>query len=342
MGVEEEDKPASDTLVVINESDADRGISERPNQGVRSSSFGQHEDLSTGRMTEETERGIMAFAMSTRDAMGFGARNRKSMKKVMSQLRKRRSKKWRNSLEVDDSLSTSMHGRLTVHALRMNDSRVGGDEETGCEKSKQMQYRLSARVPRTGKWYRFLRKVGVTVGTAAIYEDTGDENNGCLCFGFSFNYLVTRFINFLFRASFLRVLFTGALGFYILTLFFALLIFASGINHPDCVHVNGQTFGQSGAGNRFSDAYELSWTTFSTVVRHVVNDLHGMEGSNSNGSLLISTSGFWIGFPFHIRYGRFALSKMCRNTDTLHFRVIRRRVVCKFLWGHRIWEGRSH
>lgn len=54
-------------------------------------------------------------------------------------------------------------------------------------------------------------------------------------------------------------------GWFSLSFGFALMIMAIGYQRPDCVHVNGQDFGTTGA--EFLDAYALSWTTFSTVVR---------------------------------------------------------------------------
>jgi hypothetical protein len=48
-------------------------------------------------------------------------------------------------------------------------------------------------------------------------------------------------------------------------LIFAALILWAGRNRPVCIHVGTETFGNST--NRFGDAYALSWTTFSTVVR---------------------------------------------------------------------------
>jgi hypothetical protein len=160
-----------------------------------------------------------------------------------------------------------MHGRLSVstsHIHQHHDS----DEESGraSTQSRGIQYRLSAHTPRTGLIHRFLGSFGITLGSAGIYDDAGGAiDSGCLCCGVSPNRWVTAYLNWTFRASFLKVIFTAAVGFYILTLFFALLIFWSGVNHPECIHVNGQDFGASGDGNRFRDAYALSWTTFSTV-----------------------------------------------------------------------------
>lgn len=254
------------------ESDApdSRLISERPkNEKVDSSSFRLPTDLETGKPLDH-ERGMVKTVMPARNACDSQARRRTNFKKAMSPLRKRRSRLFRKDLEIDDDLTTSMHGRLMVQASRINSTEGIGeedDEETGSDKSKGIQYRLSAERPRRGLLYRFLGLFGCTVGTAGIYEDDAAENSGCLCCGCSPNRWVTTYLNWTFRASFFKVLFSAALGFYALTLFFALLIFASGTNHPRCVHVNGKDFGQSGPGDRFSDAYALSWTTFSTVVR---------------------------------------------------------------------------
>lgn len=267
-GDDEDSTSASDPH---SKGESDVGISERPNaihQRVQSASF---RSLGTDNALDE-QRGKIARAMSTREAMGSQARRRSYLGKALSPLRKRRVR-WRNDDdEIDDDMTTtSMHGRLTVTASHMHSSRDTGydsDEETGSNKSsKGIQYRLSAHTPRNGMFYRFLRSIGVTVGDAGIFDDAGgNDASGFLCCGVSPNRWVTTYLNWTFRASFFKVIFSAAIGFYTLTLTFALLIFWSGTNHPDCVHVNGQNFGDSGRGDRFGDAYALSWTTFSTVV----------------------------------------------------------------------------
>eukprot|EP00544_Gedaniella_sp_CCMP2646_P003330 CAMPEP_0202510394 /NCGR_PEP_ID=MMETSP1361-20130828/53271_1 /ASSEMBLY_ACC=CAM_ASM_000849 /TAXON_ID=210615 /ORGANISM="Staurosira complex sp., Strain CCMP2646" /LENGTH=726 /DNA_ID=CAMNT_0049144655 /DNA_START=114 /DNA_END=2294 /DNA_ORIENTATION=+ len=249
----------------------DMGISERPNamhQRVEHSSF---RSLGTENAPDE-ERDKRAKAISTRDAMGSQARRRDHLKKtIISPLRKRRVR-WRSNVDGGDEMDSldrapSMHGRLSVstsHIHQHHDS----DEESGraSTQSRGIQYRLSAHTPRTGLIHRFLGSFGITLGSAGMYDDAGGAtDSGCLCCGVSPNRWVTAYLNWTFRASFLKVIFTAAVGFYILTLFFALLIFWSGVNHPVCIHVNGQDFGASGDRNRFRDAYALSWTTFSTV-----------------------------------------------------------------------------
>jgi hypothetical protein len=63
----------------------------------------------------------------------------------------------------------------------------------------------------------------------------------------------------------MAVILSACAGFFFFTLLFALLIYGIGMHRPSCIHVNGVDFGTTGA--NFLDAYSLSWTTFSTVVR---------------------------------------------------------------------------
>ena len=84
-------------------------------------------------------------------------------------------------------------------------------------------------------------------------------------FSLKYDFLVIKYFHWAFRSSFSAVFCSGALAFFSLTLLFAVLIYLSGINKPSCIHVNGVDFGTTGA--NFMDAYALSWTTFSTVVR---------------------------------------------------------------------------
>uniref|UniRef100_A0A6U5MNB7 Potassium channel domain-containing protein n=1 Tax=Grammatophora oceanica TaxID=210454 RepID=A0A6U5MNB7_9STRA len=78
--------------------------------------------------------------------------------------------------------------------------------------------------------------------------------------------MVTNYLHWSFRSSFLVFVLSGALVFFALTLIFALLMWVVGQYEPHCIHVNGQDFGDEvGDGNEFSDAFALSWTTFSTV-----------------------------------------------------------------------------
>jgi len=75
---------------------------------------------------------------------------------------------------------------------------------------------------------------------------------------------VIHFLHWIFRQHLVTVILTAVIGFFILTIAFALLIWFSAHNHPECV--NGVEY----EANFFTDAFVLSWTTFSTVVSFVV------------------------------------------------------------------------
>jgi hypothetical protein len=97
-----------------------------------------------------------------------------------------------------------------------------------------------------------------------IYDDDINASRGCACFGVRPNMSIVQYLNWAFRSSFLAVVLSATAAFFVFTIFFALIILGIGLYRPDCVHVNGQDFGTTGA--NFLDAYALSWTTFSTVV----------------------------------------------------------------------------
>lgn len=235
---------------------------------MQSSSFRSITDIETGKPMEN-DKEIKITAMSMREACGSGTRRRSIMKKdfqkAMSPLRKRKAR--RSEMETDDALTPSVHGRLMVQPSHIHGHFDEGDDEEGVDSKAELQYRLSAQQPRQGRLCKLMGSIGISIGPSGVLEDDGGgQSSGCLCCGFSLNYWVTSYLNWTFRSSFFKVLLSAAVGFYTLTLIFALLIFASGTNHPDCVHVNGEDFGASHARDRFSDAYSLSWTTFSTVV----------------------------------------------------------------------------
>ena len=102
-----------------------------------------------------------------------------------------------------------------------------------------------------------------------IYEDTStDHKNSCRLCGINPNIVVIRYLNWAFRHSFTVVVISMAGLFFVWTAFFAAIIYAIGMQKPNCIHVNGIDFGanETSAGERVLDAYALSWTTFSTVV----------------------------------------------------------------------------
>lgn len=101
----------------------------------------------------------------------------------------------------------------------------------------------------------------------AIYEESDNDNESRWICGLRPNLFVTQYLFWAFRSSFMAVLLSSAVWFFMLTAIFTLLIFIIGIRNPVCISVGGEDFGEDkGIWKKAMDAYALSWTTFSTVV----------------------------------------------------------------------------
>ena len=101
-----------------------------------------------------------------------------------------------------------------------------------------------------------------------MYEDLGTMEVAdcffcCPCPNINSDHVMSAFLHWSFRSPFLIVFGSAAIGFLCMTFLFALLIYLLGILWPYCV--GGVDFETDRA--PFMDAYQLSWTTFSTVVR---------------------------------------------------------------------------
>ena len=119
----------------------------------------------------------------------------------------------------------------------------------------------------TGKFKNF-----GNFGLAGIYDDDesgfkASEKSPFLKY-LKPNQMVVSYLFWAFRSSFMAVLLSAAGMFTSLTFFFAFCIYGIGSARPACVHVNGANFGENVSWfANLMDAYALSWTTFSTVVR---------------------------------------------------------------------------
>ena len=96
-------------------------------------------------------------------------------------------------------------------------------------------------------------------GMKGIGADRSDKSK--LLGIFSPEKMVTSYLFWAFRSSFLAVLVSAALWFAMITFGFGLLLFFLAHRAPKCVHIAGEDFD-----GLFMDAYSLSWTTFTTVV----------------------------------------------------------------------------
>lgn len=83
--------------------------------------------------------------------------------------------------------------------------------------------------------------------------------------GITPNQALARYLHWMFRVNFVFLFALCCLVFFALTILFAGFITLAGSIDTDCVRIGGQPFGFGYAA--FADAFALSWTTFSTVVR---------------------------------------------------------------------------
>jgi hypothetical protein len=196
---------------------------------------------------------------------------------------------------VGEEIHSSRHGRLDVIASTKvvsvrdyveeeDDEEMGRDDERnkghGANKDTphletETLYRLTARRPVTTITGRLLAAMGISASVGGIYDSAGSDHDACRCCGIEPSFAVTRFLHWTFRQSFLAVFFVFACGFFGLTIGFALLMWWIGSRRNECIYVNGEYFSAyvgSSPFKDFGDAFTLSWTTFSTVVRSIFQE----------------------------------------------------------------------
>jgi hypothetical protein len=193
----------------------------------------------------------------------------------------------------------TMHGRLMVQPSRhvsdirttdhdQEDGPSSDDEEEAAEKKREeMQYRLTAvkgvsKVLVTdSSWSTFFlpsqpaydsrrtQKRARDISIEGMYEDlTATEGGRCCCFccachnDFNCERIMSAFLHWTFRSPFVVVFGSAAVAWLILTSVFAILIFLVALMTPKCI--GGIDIESSPS--PLMDAYQLSWTTFSTVV----------------------------------------------------------------------------
>ncbi|CAB9512074.1 expressed unknown protein [Seminavis robusta] len=241
-----------------------RGLYRRPaRQDVKRESIkkehGQHVSMVTGSM---------------RNAMDEKVRRRERFKKQINNLFRSKDSDDEDDEEGIGGTKISMHGRLMVQPSRRHlvippssSAESGGktqeeyDEEEAAErKREETQYRLTTV---KGK-----RRNALTV--KGMYEDLtkgeGDTCDTCFCCflccqGSSSERFMSAFLHWAFRSPFVVVFGTAAIGWIAMTFLFAFVIWVIGAFKPHCI--GGVDFALSPG--RFMDAYQLSWTTFSTV-----------------------------------------------------------------------------
>jgi len=96
------------------------------------------------------------------------------------------------------------------------------------------------------------------VGIAFEYDDANGTRR-MTCYGMSLDLLVVEYLHWCFRSSFAAVFLSLWFSFLLWTFLFALILWYMGREHPTCI--GGVDFET----DYFTDAWALSWTTFSTV-----------------------------------------------------------------------------
>ena len=109
---------------------------------------------------------------------------------------------------------------------------------------------------------QYLHKVEQYLGIRLEWDEMSETTRCTCCSGaMSFEQIVVNYLHWCFRSSFMAFLLSSFGGFLILTLLFAAAIWILGRKYPKCI--GGVDFET----DCFTDAFALSWTTFSTVRR---------------------------------------------------------------------------
>jgi len=78
------------------------------------------------------------------------------------------------------------------------------------------------------------------------------------------NQWVLSYINWTFRCNLTVIIISFTFGYFIMCVLFAVLLKIAGDANPECVIIGGEAYGTE-TSTSFSDAFHLSWTTFTTV-----------------------------------------------------------------------------
>lgn len=127
----------------------------------------------------------------------------------------------------------------------------------------------------TSRWSKVMRaylheaeeNVGMKVFRVRRASIGSDEIGSKL--GLAVSHMISESLRWSFRVSFWKVGIVSYLAFLVVILLFAVIIYIIGRVHPECLVVNGTNY--TAAGTQFMDAFQLSWTTLSTVGYGVVS-----------------------------------------------------------------------
>ncbi|KAL3940249.1 MAG: hypothetical protein SGBAC_005184 [Bacillariaceae sp.] len=126
--------------------------------------------------------------------------------------------------------------------------------------------------------------------------------------------LVTSYLFWAFRSSFLAVLVSAALWFGLITFGFAAVMYFFAWRAPKCLYVAGEDFN-----GQFMDAYSMSWTTFTTVGYGAVFPGTTATAEDVNhcwAVTILATVESFVGILFASFWGAIFLSKVTRVSSS--------------------------
>jgi hypothetical protein len=164
--------------------------------------------------------------------------------------------------------------------------------------------------------FKVFNWIGLGNGNISIYEN--NEGTSCWCCGIAPNKMVMKYLHWSFRRSFLAVFLSAAVCFLFLTFLFAIPLYLISRRHPTCIggpDSGSDSYDGHDSGGSFIDAYELSWTTFSTVGYGLVYS--GISSTESDvrkctGITIVVTLEAFVGMLFASMCGAILFAKVAR------------------------------
>lgn len=222
---------------------------------------------------------------------------------------RRQAVKLRNETAAMGFWDRSIRHIVTLcHCGRKKEEPTKKDDDIGKKTQYTIRSKSQVKVAQGGFLRQCLGRLGNCICFGSGYKAFGSGSLSKLGRAF------VNHLNWMFRTSFLVFFVYSMVWFYALVIFFTGFITASGIARPECVLVGGEKFGH--ADTRFSDAFSLSWHTFSTVgYGSAYPALSGDNGKSDNVCTVISlicVIESFVGVMYAAMIGSILFGKMAR------------------------------
>jgi len=134
------------------------------------------------------------------------------------------------------------------------------------------------------------------------------------------NHYISSYFSWSFRTSY-GLLFIGfAIFYYGFILLFTLFFYIIALTYPECINSAGHMIGDQEGARRFSDCFQLSWTTFSTVGYGVIYPSSGASdfhvGTGCVGVGFLGSFEAFLGVLYAGFCGAILFSKVLRSQNT--------------------------